>query len=143
MRDGIYYMRVPRNLKLVMNLMASAVAIGSKPMHTLHSRIGHVGIETMRRLLKPKVNLGIKLKKDELLSWECVPCSEAKMRRMTYKHNLRRHYQPLEKISMDIYSIGNQAASGDTIVDEATRFKWAYLLSKKSDASKHLMSLLK
>ncbi|OWZ06833.1 RNA-dependent DNA polymerase, partial [Phytophthora megakarya] len=27
--------------------------------------------------------------------------------------------------------------------DEATRFKWAYLLSKTSDASKHLMTLLK
>ncbi|OWZ17981.1 polyprotein [Phytophthora megakarya] len=109
--------------------------------------MGHVGIETMRKLLEQKVNLEIKLTKDELLSWKCVPCLEAKRRRMTYKRNPRRRSQPLKKISMDIYSIGGLTASGETmflhIVDEATRYRWTYLLSKKREASEHVMSLLK
>lgn len=147
MRDCIYYMRVPRKLKRVMDLMTSPVASKSKPITRLHGRMGHVGLETIRKMLEQKVNFGINLSKKDLLSFECVPCSEEKMRRMTYKRDPRRRTQPLEKMSMNVCALDEPTASGDAmfllLVDEATRFKWGFLLSKKGEAAGHVKTLLR
>lgn len=147
MRDGIYYMRVPRQPKLVMSVMTQPAVICTRPMHLLHNRMGHIGIETLRKLVAQHVDLGVNLNERTIRACECIPCSEAKMRQMTYRRNPRRRTTPLEKLSMDVCSIGDATVSGETmfllVVDEATRFKWGYLLKSKGEAARLVKALVK
>ncbi|KAE9037945.1 hypothetical protein PR001_g8167 [Phytophthora rubi] len=63
------------------------------------------------------------------------------MKRMTYSRNPRRATNPLEKLSADICTINEVSADKSTmfllVMDEFSRYKWAYLLKSKADASDH------
>lgn len=64
-----------------------------------------------------------------------VPCLSAKF---TYKRGPNRRKHPLDKLSADLCSINQEIATGDKmsmlVVNEATRYKWCYLLMQKNEA---------
>jgi hypothetical protein len=62
-----------------------------------------------------------------------------KFRRMNYKSKASRHECPLQKPSVDVCTLGTMFP---LIVDEATRFKWAYLMSENSQSTGHLKPLI-
>ncbi|KAE8900469.1 hypothetical protein PF005_g12325 [Phytophthora fragariae] len=68
------------------------------------------------------------------------------MKRMTYSRNPRSATNPLEKLSADICTINEVSADKSTmfllVMDEFSRYKWAYLLKSKADASDHLKHLI-
>ncbi|KAE9076984.1 hypothetical protein PF010_g23681 [Phytophthora fragariae] len=144
MRDGLYRMRVERRNKLV--LSAQKPSADSNVMELLHNRLNHVAMDTIKEMVASKVDMGVKVNTRDLSFYECVPCIESKIKRMTYSRNPRRATRPLEKLSADICTINEVSADKSTmfllVMDEFSRYKWAYLLKSKADASDHLKHLI-
>ncbi|KAE9016161.1 hypothetical protein PR002_g13735 [Phytophthora rubi] len=144
MRDGLYRMRVERRNKLV--LSAQKPSADSNVMELLHNRLNHVAMDTIKEMVASKVDMGVKVNTRNLSFYECVPCIESKIKRMTYSRNPRRATRPLEKLSADICTINEVSADKSTmfllVMDEFSRYKWAYLLKSKADASDHLKHLI-
>ncbi|OWY95977.1 Retrotransposon RIRE1 poly protein [Phytophthora megakarya] len=65
---------------------------------------------------------------------------------MTYARVPVRRSKPLETLMMDICALNEDSVDGATmflfIVDEATRYKWAFLLKRKSEATFYIKVLL-
>ncbi|OWZ01861.1 Integrase, catalytic core protein, partial [Phytophthora megakarya] len=58
---------------------------------------------------------------------------------MTYARVPVRRFKPLETLMMDICALNEDSVDGATIflviVDEATRYKWAFFIKRKSEAT--------
>jgi hypothetical protein len=82
-----------------------------------------------------------------LSDYDCVPCIMAKAKGMTYQKLKERVKVPLQKRSMDVWSVEETAIDGSTmvllIVDEATRYKWAFPMTKKDEAKIHISTLVR
>lgn len=139
--DKLYRMRVKRSFQLV-----AAVEDRKNTMGLLHNRLGHVNMKTIRELASSGVDFGLNVNVKSLAAYDCLPCITAKLKRMTYKRNPERRQNPLEKLSVDICSINQQTITKESmfllVVDEATRYKWCYLLRNKSDAADKIMTLV-
>ncbi|KAE9170869.1 hypothetical protein PF005_g27386 [Phytophthora fragariae] len=65
---------------------------------------------------------------------------------MSYQRGPERRRNPLEKLSVDLCSVSEEAITGEMMfllaLDEATRYKWCYLLKNKSDAAPRLEKLI-
>ncbi|KAE8906208.1 hypothetical protein PF005_g21425 [Phytophthora fragariae] len=108
-------------------------------MGLLRSRLGHVSMKLIRELASGKVDFGINVNMQSLKDYEYVPCLSAKFKRTPYKRGPNHRKHPLEKLSMDLCCINQETATGETIfllvVDEATRYKWCYLLKYIDEAA--------
>ncbi|TYZ61551.1 hypothetical protein PybrP1_013066 [[Pythium] brassicae (nom. inval.)] len=66
---------------------------------------------------------------------------------MTCQRKPGREVEILKKLSADICSVGERSICGSTtfllVMDEVSRFKWAFLLRRKGDASAHLQALVR
>ncbi|KAJ0396885.1 hypothetical protein ATCC90586_002828 [Pythium insidiosum] len=88
----------------------------------MHQRYGHAGTGTLVKMQLQKA-------------------------RMSYNTKPTRSEIPLEKLCIDLSPIGEVAIDGSTqvllVVDEATRFRWGFLLEKKGDAKVAITALIK
>ncbi|GMF43820.1 unnamed protein product [Phytophthora fragariaefolia] len=82
---------------------------------------------------------GLKINKD-LETYECVPCEVAKVK--AFGPKTWRAIKQLERLCVDVDSIEDRMACGSKmfmlVVDEYSRYKWAYLLRSKDEAAGHL-----
>ncbi|KAE9337597.1 hypothetical protein PF008_g12458 [Phytophthora fragariae] len=78
---------------------------------------------------------------------KCIACAVAKAKRMACKrHSGKRPKMPYERLMSDVCYIGLQTP-GKTkyfqlIEDEASRFKWVFMLKKKSEAALNVIKLI-
>jgi hypothetical protein len=90
--------------------------------------------------------VGLNISKNQLSDYECLPCILAKTKRMSYKTKPERAKVPLERLSLDLAQMEEPAIDGSiytlVIVDEATRFKWGFLLETKDQAKIHIAALV-
>ncbi|RAW25625.1 hypothetical protein PC110_g17962 [Phytophthora cactorum] len=139
--DKLYRLRTKRSIRLV-----AAVETRKNAMGLLHNRLGHVNMQMIHEMAANKVDFGINVNLRSLSADDCVPCLSAKFKRMSYKRNPERRSNPLEKLSVDLCSISQEMVTGETmfmlVVDEATRFKWCYLLKRKNEAADKLKKLI-
>ncbi|OWY94637.1 Integrase, catalytic core protein [Phytophthora megakarya] len=141
MHDNIYRLRA----ELVTGVMVMAAMKqemdSKKSMELLHQRFGHMSMDTIKVLSK-KLDVGIKINENGLRPYECVACAASTAKRMTYSRVPVRKSDPLEKVMVDIYSMSELTVDGATmflfIVDEVTRFKWAFMLKAESEATWHI-----
>ncbi|OWZ10612.1 polyprotein [Phytophthora megakarya] len=145
MHDGLYRMRVKcQNSKCVLSVQQ--LSEDSRVMELLHNRLNHTSMATIKAMVANTMDFGLKVKKNSLSLYECVPCIASKMKRMSYRRNPRRVSRQLEKLSADIFTINEVAANKSTmfllVMDEYLRFKWIFLLSSKADPSLHLHRLI-
>ncbi|KAG3031453.1 hypothetical protein PC121_g7216 [Phytophthora cactorum] len=128
-----------RSLRLV-----GAVEQRQNAMGLLHNRVGHVNMKLIKGL--GQVDFGVNLNMKSLKDYECVPCLSAKFKPTMYKLGPDRREHPLEKLSVDLYSINQETATSEKmfilVVDEATRYKWYYLLKQTSDAAVFIKGLI-
>ncbi|KAJ0391857.1 hypothetical protein P43SY_008830 [Pythium insidiosum] len=113
----------------------------------MHQRYCHASTGTLVKMQLQKAVTGLNLKKGKLTDYECVPCILAKFKRMSYHTKPTRSEIPLEKLCIDLSPMGEVAIDGSTqvllVVDEATRYRWGFLLAKKSDAKVAITALIK
>jgi hypothetical protein len=145
MHDNIYRLRTERIPGVMVMAALKQEMDSKKQMELLHQRFGHVAMDTVKRLAH-KLDVGVTLNAKGLTSYECVACAEAKARRMTHARIAERDSKPLEVLMMDICSIKPATIGGFSmflyVVDEATRYKWAFLMQNKSEATFHLKILM-
>jgi transposase InsO family protein len=113
----------------------------------MHQRYCHASSGTLVKMAVQKVVKGLTLNKGKMTDYECVPCILAKSKRMSYHTKPRRATVPLEKLCVDLSAMGEAAIDGSTqvlfVVDEATRYRWGFLLVHKNDAKAILSALIK
>ena len=80
-----------------------------------HQQFGHTAMQTIKDMDEKQQVDGIKLKKKVDQLYDCVPCSVAKMRRMSYGRRTEYASRPLQRISVDICK-----ASDKTVVNVST-----------------------
>ncbi|KAE9342201.1 hypothetical protein PR003_g9598 [Phytophthora rubi] len=116
-----------------------------KSMELLHQRFGHMGMSTVK-LLANKLDVGIEINAKDLSSYDRVACAAGKAKRMSYARFPVRNSKPLETLMMEICSMSEPTIDGSSmflfVIEESTRYKWTYLLKKKSDAESHVKVLL-
>ncbi|KAE9268949.1 hypothetical protein PF008_g30991 [Phytophthora fragariae] len=145
MHENIYRLHAERVPGVMVMAALKEDMDSKKQMEFLHQRIGHVAMDTVKRLAH-KFDVGVKLNANWLTTYECVACAEAKANRMTHARIEKRDSKPLQVLMMDVCSIKPATIGGCSmflfVVDEATRFKWAFLMQHKSEATFHLKILM-
>src|SRR3954462_10253568 len=102
-----------------------------------HRRLGHAGMKNLQTLVSKKHVVGInevKFDKDRL-------CSACEAGKITKKHHSAKTImtttRPLEMLPTDLFSPKNYASLGGNkygrvIVDDFSRYTWAFFLDDKS-----------
>ncbi|OWZ04852.1 polyprotein [Phytophthora megakarya] len=97
------------------------------------------------KILAKKLDVGVKVNERGLAPYQCVACAASKAKGMTFARVPVRKSLPLEKLMVDICSVSEPTVDGATmfllVMDEATRFKWVYLMKAKSEATWHIKVL--
>ncbi|OWZ14146.1 Integrase, catalytic core protein [Phytophthora megakarya] len=109
-------------------------------MKLLHQRFGHLG------MYSTQLDVGVKINENGLTSYECAACAASKAKRMTYARVPVRRSKPLATLIVDICALNEDSVDRATmflfIVDKATRYKWVFLLKRKSEAAFYIKGLL-
>ncbi|KAE8964363.1 hypothetical protein PR001_g29075, partial [Phytophthora rubi] len=100
-----------------------------------------------RMVLKEMVDGMQSLKLDDFKEpLDCIACTMAKQRRMSYKRHNKRSKVCYDRLMSDVCSIGLETIGGNRyfqlVQDEASRYKWCYLVEHKSEATKNVTNLI-
>ncbi|OWZ03552.1 polyprotein [Phytophthora megakarya] len=114
-----------------------------------HMRFAHQNVAAMKVMVQNEMVEGMEslTLRDFRGQFRCIACQRAKQKRMTYKRQEgKRQKECYARLMSDVCSIGILTPGGNLyfqlIQDEASRFKWCYLLKEKSDADENIMNLI-
>ncbi|KAE9324017.1 hypothetical protein PR003_g16833 [Phytophthora rubi] len=115
LKDGLYRMWTKRLSEgtpvadhVVLVVEKTAVVSNNEAMSMLHQRLGHAGMEEIKRMIG-HVDFGVKKNAAQLSIYDCVPCRMEKFRRMTYRSKTSRPERPLQKLSDDVCTLKHPA----------------------------------
>ncbi|KAE9350828.1 hypothetical protein PR003_g5178 [Phytophthora rubi] len=144
MTSKIHRLSVKKVTDVMVMVAVKCKMDSNKSMGLLHQCFGHMGMSTVK-LLANKLDVGVEINAKYLSSYDCVACAAGKAKCMNYARDPVRKFKSLETLMMDICSMSEPPIDGATmfmfIMDECTRYKWTYLLKKKSDAVNHKVLL--
>ncbi|KAE9332414.1 hypothetical protein PF008_g14954 [Phytophthora fragariae] len=145
MRENIYRLRAEQATGVMVMAALKQRMDSKKAMELLHQRFGHLGMDSVQTLSK-KLDVGVKLNENGLTPYEFVACAASKAKRMHHARIPVRKSGPLETLMMDVCTINEETVEGSImflcVTDECTRYKWAFLLKEKSEATFHIKVLL-
>ena len=109
----------------------------------LHLRFAHANLSDLQRMVRDRRVCGLAdnhLVLDATQGMDCVPCSAAQLKRISYKKvTTHRATKPLQKLMSDQCYVGVETFDGfrhfQLLQDEATRYVWVFLLKNKRDAT--------
>lgn len=109
-----------------------------------HARLGHLSdkvLKVLYEILNLKCNLYFSSNK-------CEICPLAKFRRLYFVSNNHRSPNPFDLVHCDIWGPYHQSTYDGkryflTLVDDCTRFTWAYLMSSNVEAAGFVISFFK
>ncbi|KAE8893909.1 hypothetical protein PF003_g22350 [Phytophthora fragariae] len=144
MTSKIHRLSVKKVTDVMVMVAVKCKMDSNKSMGLLHQRFGHMGMSTVK-LLANKLDVGVEINAKYLSPYDCVACAAGKAKCMSYARDPVRKFKCLETLMMDICSMNEHPIDGATmfmfIMDECTRYKWTYMLKKKSDAVNHKVLL--
>jgi transposase InsO family protein len=114
------------------------------PWDVWHSRLGHVGLQQLKRMAKQKLVSGLELLGDVPEHHDCSACLEGKMQNLPFGRAEHRASQRFDRIhvdlmgKMEVESANSKSRYVLTIKDEATRYGWIFFLRRKSEAVKRI-----
>lgn len=145
MRENIYRLRATHVPDKLVSAVERPQDDTDNIMKVLHQCFGHMSMETVK-LLSNKIDLGAKTIMNPFTN-ECVACNSRKASRMHYARRPRQDLQPLSILVMDERSIFEETASGATmfmfVIDEVSRYNWAFLLRQKCESAAFWIKLLR
>lgn len=146
MHENIYRLRDAHVPGRLVNAVQKPQEDTNDMMKVLHQRFGHMSMEIVM-LLSDKIDLGVKINKNPLSTYDYVAWNSSKGPWTHYARRPMRDFQPLPILVMDLCSISEETASGATmflfVIDEVSRYKWAFLLRQKGESAAFLIKLLR
>ncbi|OWZ13358.1 reverse transcriptase [Phytophthora megakarya] len=143
-RANIYRLKMERVAGVMVMAVQKQELDRKRCMELLHQRFRHMSMNTIN-ILATKIDVGVKVNERGLAPYECFACAGSKAKRMTFARVPVRKYLPLEKLMEDICPVNGPTVDGATmflfVADEATRFKWVYLMMAKSEVTWHIKVL--
>lgn len=110
-----------------------------------HRKLGHLGIESMKKLIENEMVSGLDISKRDCDSFEipCKICLEAKQTRFPFNNQRARATRPFQIIHVDIAGpIDPPTWDGKkytlTVLDDFTHYTVIYLLEKKNEVKDYL-----
>lgn len=115
------------------------------PLDMIHRILGHVNVQSIYTSIKNKTfnNLSIdEIDWSNLNNFQCQDCLKGKSRKRPHIVGSRLQYQqvfkPFQYIHSDLFGPVTVATKPEWFIsftDEASKFKWTYLLKRKDDAT--------
>ncbi|KAE9069067.1 hypothetical protein PF010_g26802 [Phytophthora fragariae] len=147
-RNGHYWLQTKK--RNVADTSMCMVTTGGKQSSLMrwHLKFAHLNVQAMKQTVLMEMVDGMQsLKLDDFKEpLDCIACQIAKQRRMSYKRHNKRTTVCYDRLMSDVCSIGLATVGGNRyfqlVQDEASRFKWCYLLEHKSEATKNVMNLI-
>ncbi|KAE8886485.1 hypothetical protein PF003_g29613 [Phytophthora fragariae] len=147
-RDGHYWLQTKRAAAGDVNMCMVTTTQKQSQLMRWHMRFAHLNAQAMKQMvLKDMVDSmkSLKLKDfDEPL--DCIACATAKQKRRSYKRHNKRSKVCYERIMSDVCPIGVETIGGNIyfqlIQDEASRYKWCYLLRHKDESTPNVKNLI-
>ncbi|KAE9171394.1 hypothetical protein PF005_g27158 [Phytophthora fragariae] len=146
-RNGHYWLQTKRAVADASMCMVVTTRKQSSLMRW-HMKFAHLNVQALKRMvLKEMVDGMQSLKLDDFKEpLDCIACTMAKQRRMSYKPHNKRSKVCYDRLMSDVCSIGLETIGGNRyfqlVQDEASRYKWCYLLEHKSEATKNVTNLI-
>ncbi|KAE8996638.1 hypothetical protein PR001_g19800, partial [Phytophthora rubi] len=149
--DGFYWMIASPVLKLSVMAAQSVETLESNVVMRWHLKLAHLNEAAMKKMVKARLADGMdgltldSFKKTPL---RCIACEEAKSKRMAFKRQEgKRATEYCARLMSDVCYVGITTPGGaryfQLVQDEASRFKWVFLLQKKSEAAGNVMTLVR
>ena len=117
----------------------------SAPWELWHARLGHVGVQALRRMSVGGHVTGMQLTGSTPKSHVCPDCLVGKMANLPFPAEPRRAQQPFSRICMDL--LGKVTTSSRSkskymlcLKDEYSGYAWVYFLRKKKEAATRIRS---
>ncbi|GMF22868.1 unnamed protein product [Phytophthora fragariaefolia] len=114
-----------------------------------HMRFAHQNVEALRKMVQMKMVEGMESLSltDFRGQFRCIACQRAKQRRMAYKRQQgKRHKKCYARLMSDVCHVGVLTPGGNLyfqlVQDEASRYKWCYLLKQKKEATQNVINLI-
>lgn len=119
----------------------------TEAMRLLHHSFDHASVDVIKSMIGDGSVVCVKIAIKHLTDYDCLPCTMAKLKRMTYQRGKASLVaEVLQKLSADICSVGERSICGSTqlllMMDEASHYKSVFLLKRKSKASNHHQALI-
>ncbi|KAE8970245.1 hypothetical protein PR002_g27175 [Phytophthora rubi] len=148
--DGFYWMKVSPMLEAALMMNRQVETLENNIVMKWHLKLAHLNEDAMKRMVREGLADGLgglTLNAFRRTPLKCIACQEAKDKRMSFKRQRKRATECGACISSDICSVGITTPGGtksfQLVQDEASRFKWVFLVQKKSDAEENILNLFR
>ncbi|KAJ8566648.1 hypothetical protein ON010_g6474 [Phytophthora cinnamomi] len=149
--DGFYWMKASPVLQTSMMIARSIETREDNIVMKWHLKLAHLNEEAMKKMVRDGLADGMDgmtmddFKKTPL---KCMACEEAKAKRMAFKRQVgKRASECGARLMSDVCYVGiatpGRAKYFQLVQDEASRYKWVFLLNKKSEAAENVIVLVR
>ncbi|KAG6598080.1 Integrase, catalytic core protein [Phytophthora cinnamomi] len=149
--DGFYWMKASPVLQTSMMVARSIETLEDNIVVKWHLKLAHLNEEAMKKMVRDGLADGMDgmtmddFKKTPL---KCMACEEAKAKRMAFKRQVgKRASECGARLMSDVCYVGivtpGRAKYFQLVQDEASRYKWVFLLNKKSEAAENVIVLVR
>ncbi|OWY97744.1 Integrase, catalytic core protein [Phytophthora megakarya] len=113
-----------------------------------HMKLGHLNIQAIKKMVEMDMVEGMEelTLADFKKPFRCIACQRAKQKRMSYKRHQKRQKECYARLMSDVCNVGIVTPGGNIyfqlIQDEASRYKWVFLLETKAQAADNVMDLI-
>jgi Reverse transcriptase (RNA-dependent DNA polymerase)/gag-polypeptide of LTR copia-type/Integrase core domain/GAG-pre-integrase domain len=119
-------------------------------VHRWHHRMAHINYRAIAEMAQQGKAKGMNIQQGEPVPHtcdDCFTCALAKRKRMTYKHpSPDRAIIPNQKLMADICYVNIPTGGGNRhfflVQDEASRYKWGFLVKTKGQATYYAQDLI-
>ncbi|OWZ12428.1 Gag-pol Polyprotein [Phytophthora megakarya] len=111
-------------------------------------KFAHLNVQAIKQMILKEMVSGMQsLKLDDFKEpLNCIACSTAKRRWKAYERHHKHSKVCYDRLMSGVCSIGIETLGGNRyfqlVQDEASRYKWCYLLEHKSEATINMMNLI-
>ncbi|KAG2828567.1 hypothetical protein PC129_g14326 [Phytophthora cactorum] len=125
-----------------------AVADRQSAVMRWHMNYAHLNGQALKQLVLKDMAMGLEgLKASDFdKPLNCISCQMTKQKRRSYKRHDKCSKLCYERLMSDVCYVGLETTGGNRyfqlVQDEASRFKWCFLLRTKDEAAQNVMDLI-
>ncbi|KAF7770864.1 hypothetical protein Agabi119p4_6838 [Agaricus bisporus var. burnettii] len=132
--NGLYVIPVGTNVPAANAIQTKRKAV---PFEIWHRRLGHVGVEVLKRMTRDKLVDGLNVEGDAEMKGMCEDCIYGKHATHPFNGQTVIETEPLQRVYVDLWGPSPVQSAGGAkyfmlIMDGATSYRKAYFISNKS-----------
>ncbi|KAG6582973.1 Integrase, catalytic core protein [Phytophthora cinnamomi] len=160
--DGFYWMTASPILETALTVCRAVETLEDNIVMKWNLKLAHLNEAAMKQMVREGMTAmkqmvregmtdgmgGLTLHDFKKTPLKCIACQEAKAKRMSFKRQQGKRAKECGACIMsDVCHVGITTPGGakyfQLIQDEASRFKWVFLIAKKGDAKDNVLDLLR